>query len=83
MSEMTVTEHNEKLVAEKAQLQKAIQDQQNYFGLLIAGMMRQMKRKTVTLKAENLTPPGVHLHTKDDGSVELKFLAEAVADGET
>lgn len=79
---MTVAEHNEKLILEKAQLQHQLMAQQNQLGLILAAMMRQMKRKSVTLKPENLTLPGVHLHTHENGSIEIRFQDKATPNGE-
>lgn len=71
--EMTVTQHNEQLILQKQNLMSQLDSERNQLGLIIGGIMRQMKRKTIHLKPEHITVPGVHLNFEEDGSVHIAF----------
>lgn len=72
--EMTITQHNEQLVLEKQRLLAQMENERNQMGLIVAGIMRQMKRKTIKLKAVNICPPGVAMDFQDDGGVHITFI---------
>lgn len=69
----TLAEHNEELVLQKHQLLAKLDAERNQVGLILAAILRQTNRKSITLKPENLTVPGVQIDHLEGGSIKVSF----------
>jgi len=75
--EMTVTEHNEKLILEKAQLEAFYQEQMGTIARVVIGLMGRYKVKKLTAEQwESTFGKSIQLDQDADGGILISLLSE-------
>lgn len=74
--EMTVTEHNERLILQKSQLEAYYQEQMGTVARVIIGLMGRFKTKKLTAEQwEKTFGLSIQLNQDDDGGIVIAVLS--------